>query len=115
MVFFISVISLVALMGFATVVLKWGRKSRPDYHTLFLVGLLWIPLGMAASDLLLTLLGVVLIGIGASKRSQWIYIPKKGKRLTAEEKREIFYARLIVLAMAIIGIASFYLFEWGLI
>ena len=56
-------------------VFAWRAKqsgSRPaDYRTLFVIGISWIPIGLATENDTLWILGIVFIIMGLAKRHKW--------------------------------------------
>ena len=47
------------------------RKFRPDYQTLFMLGIIWFPLGMILDNFFFFVLGMAYVVIGLANKDKW--------------------------------------------
>ena len=66
------VVALIALLGLiAVIVVRSKEKVQPNYRAFFIIGLSWIPLGIATKNPAFTALGVVFMVLGLKNRDKW--------------------------------------------
>lgn len=63
------------LVGLAFVWLMWkkkGQKKMPvDYYTFFIIGIVWVAMGILLGNFGLAAVGVVFMALGLANRSKW--------------------------------------------
>jgi hypothetical protein len=79
----------------AAAYLKKGKRMPTDYYSLFIIGVVWLFLGMASRLLSFIILGLAFSAIGLANKSKWEKNKIAWSELGKEEKR-----RKIVLIMA---------------
>lgn len=107
----IAIAGLLVLLGvFAYFLIKKKGRHEPDYYTLFIIGITWLPLGLAMENPAFWILGLVFIGVGLANKDKWKK-KQKWKVLTKEERklRLILIIGLTVLLIA--GAVVFFLRE----
>jgi len=79
---FISAIIVFILIGLAVVVFKNARKEKrePDYRAFFIIGISWIPLGMALDVPTFWIMGLIFMLVGAGNKDKWKTIPAISER-----------------------------------
>ena len=53
-----------------------GQKIKPDYRVFFILGITWLPLGIATDNPGFLGMGAVFMAIGLANRSKWKKEPK---------------------------------------
>ncbi len=63
-----------------------GQKVEPDYRVFFILGITWLPLGIATDNPGFLGMGAVFMAIGLANRSKWKEEPKWSE-LDPEKRR----------------------------
>jgi len=64
------------LVGFIVFYRKRKEGMKPDYRTFFIMGVIFLPLGIASENYAFFIMSMVLIAIGLLNRSKWKDEPK---------------------------------------
>jgi len=85
-------------------VYKKGEINSPDHYTLFIIGVVWFPLGIVFNNPVLWILGLVFLTAGLLNKKKWKKNRKKWEDLDKKEKRIkivliIFLGILILLGL----------------
>ncbi|MFH1398493.1 MAG: hypothetical protein ABIG95_00075 [Candidatus Woesearchaeota archaeon] len=80
----VSILVLLVILVVVSFVFSRRVDNIPDYYTLFVAGLSWIPLGIASGNSAFWMLGLVLAIVGLANRNKW----KKPKTLKEMGKSE---------------------------
>lgn len=114
-IFILVLIAAIALaLGIWILIYYRKRKYEPDYYTFFIIGLVWLPLGIITGNSTFWILGLVFFVIGLVNKDKW----KKKKswdKLSKKEKRLIFLSILIGLLFLILGTVFYFLVKAGVI
>jgi len=90
------------------------RKYKPDYYTFFIIGLVWLPLGIATGNTVFFILGTIFFIIGLANKDKWKK-KKSWNQLPEKEKRLILFSIFIGLILLIIGMAFYFLVKSGVL
>lgn len=73
------------------ILLKQGKikQREPDYYTFFIMGIIWLPAGIAADIPGLWMLGLVFLIIGAANKDKWKKQPKFSELPKAQRNLKI--------------------------
>jgi len=85
-----------------------GQRIEPDYRVFFILGITWLPLGIATDNPGFLGLGAVFMVIGLVNRSKWKKEPKWSE-LDPEKRRTKFLIILGITVLLAIVIA-YYIF-----
>lgn len=106
-------IVLALLIGIALVVVLFavialyrnkGLKIEPDYRVFFILGITWLPLGIATDNPGFLAMGVVFMAIGLVNRKKWKEKPKWSDLDPEKRKTKLLIiGGLTVLLLAVIG------------
>jgi hypothetical protein len=89
-------------------VFKRSRPHAPDYRALFIIGVTWIPLGLATGNNIFTILGVALMALGLANKGKWKE-QRKWSDLDPKTKN-LKIALLAILSLLLIaGLATYFL------
>ena len=107
----------VLIILFAVIAWQANRiKKRPvDYYTFFIIGIIWLPFGIATGNTSLWMLGLIFTIIGLAHRSEWKKNRVRWCDLTEEEKR---FKRIIIIALTIVfvlWIVVYYIASKGIV
>jgi len=112
----ISIAILIVLIGIAAVTIIKARKEpkEPDYRTWFIMGISWIPLGIALDNPGFWAMGLIFMIIGLANKDKW----KKEKKLSELPPKERRIRIIIISAsgvLVLLGIIVLLLTKQGLI
>ncbi|MCK5233632.1 MAG: hypothetical protein KAJ91_02330 [Candidatus Aenigmarchaeota archaeon] len=104
-------IAIAVLILLFAVVALWSRKThkRPtDYYNLFIIGIIWLPIGIATGNSTLWILGLVFLIAERVHKKDWEKNRVRWSDLTPDEKkfREILFVALAILLL--VGVVVFY-------
>jgi len=69
------------LIALLIVFLLGKKKFKPDYRTLFMLGIIWFPLGMILDNFFFFILGMAYVVIGLANKDKWREAkPPRGKQ-----------------------------------
>ena len=113
--FILILIAVIALVsGIWTLIYYRKRKYKPDYYTFFIIGLVWLPLGIVTGNSTFWVLGTLFFVIGLANKSKWKK-QKSWNKLSKKEKRLIFLSIFIGLLFLMLGMVFFSLVKSGVI
>ena len=82
------------------------RRKEPDYRALFIIGLIWIPLGAAFNNPAFWVISLTFIVLGLANKDKWKDQPKWSDMSQAEKNFKL--AVLIILGLALLlGLVAF--------
>ena len=98
------IIAIVVVVGVVAVILQKKKKlSRgTDFRAFFIIGITWIPLGIATDNIAFSALGVFFMIVGAANRKKWGQI-QRWSDLTPEQKKTKLTLLLVFLLMLVVG------------
>lgn len=102
----LSVICILIAAALILIIAKRGKSvsGENNYRALFVMGIIWLPIGIATSYYLLSVMGFIFMMIGIAHRKSWIE-EKKWQNMSNKEKKRTM-SLLIVGATTIIIIGS---------
>ncbi len=107
----IAVAVLIVVIGIIAVVIaaKKKEKHEPDYYTFFILGICWLPLGVALDNYAFTVMGAVFMIIGLANKNKW----KKGiwSDLSPGEKKFKTTLMIILGILVLLGLAAYFFVE----
>lgn len=104
----ITVLILFLLIGLVVLVVHRTQSGRkPNYRVLFILGIVWLPLGIIFQNLALWAPGLVFFIVGAANRKHWR--ESRWKDLTPKEKHLMFWAMGLLLLILAAGVGVYFL------
>jgi hypothetical protein len=92
------------------------NKNRPtDYYVFFIIGIIWLPVGLLIGNYVLAVLGFVFLVAGLANKKKWKENRVSWGQLSKEEKRIKVVVMVVLLLLIIVGLVAWYLAEKGLI
>jgi uncharacterized membrane protein len=67
----ISLIALLLIVGLAVFILKKDKTYEPDYRVFFIIGITWLPLGIATDNTAFLAMGAIFMVLGLANRDKW--------------------------------------------
>jgi hypothetical protein len=78
-------------------------QTEPDYRALFMIGIIFLPLGMGSNNRVFLVFSLVFLGVGLANRKKWKVQPKFSELPLARQKFKIF----TMVILGIVVLASF--------
>lgn len=112
MIAILCVLVIIAVLAF----LVLRKKKRPiDYRAWFIIGITWIPIGIAIDNYGLTGLGIVFMIASLLHRKEWEKNKRSWKDMDKNEKKLMAAVMIILLLLVIAGLVFLVLFNKGVI
>jgi hypothetical protein len=89
---------LILLIGVA-IMINRRYNRRPNYKVLFIIGITWIPLGIAIGNYVFSAAGLVMMIAGLAKRKEWREEPKWGDLPPEVKKIKLFIIGVIMIIL----------------
>lgn len=98
-----GIAAIIIILGIVFLILaKQGKikKELPDYKNLFILGIIWIPLGIALDNYAFTVMGAVFAVIGGTNKDKWREQPKWNELPPMQKKIKL--TMLIILSLLLL-------------
>jgi len=106
----IAIAVLIIILAVAAILIRKKTKTPPDYYNLFLIGLIWVVIGIPLKNNVLWMLGFVFMLAGLVHKKDW----KKNRRRWKDlDKNERIISITIMVLLGILVLAGFILFVIG--
>lgn len=96
------------VIAFIATFIKRKENRKPNYKAFFIVGITWVPLGIATQNYVFIFVGLVLLILGLTKKKEWKNQPKWEELSQAEKKIKIALI-LFLLVILILGVVFFFI------
>ena len=70
-IFMIVIGILLVVLLAAAIIINRRYRTKPNYKIFFIIGITWIPLGIATRNYVFSLAGIAMMILGLSKRKEW--------------------------------------------
>ncbi len=92
------ILGIIVLLGF--VFLKRAKRREPNYRAMFLIGIVWLAIGLPLGNETLTVIGIVFAIAGIIHREKWGRKRRWVKLSKKEQKGRMITVAIIGAAMA---------------
>lgn len=86
------------------------KKKEPDYYILFIMGIVWLIVGIPLNNYILFTLGFIYSIVGLIHKDKWKKGVKTWEKLSKKEKR---YRIVVILAIVIVIILGMIFYFFG--
>ncbi|MBU2576752.1 MAG: hypothetical protein KKF50_03445 [Nanoarchaeota archaeon] len=116
----VSILILIVILGVLAVMMAIDKKGKgPDYYIMFLIGLVWVPIGiimqMRGDSSAFWVIGLIFLIVGFGHKKDWKKNRKPFSKLKKKQKRFAWIVILLLALIILIGIASIYIRNNGVI
>ncbi|MFH1586182.1 MAG: hypothetical protein ABIB79_05430 [archaeon] len=113
----IVIATAIIVLGILAIVLAMTRKKKapPDYYALFVMGIIWFPVGLAIDNTVFWVLGLIFATIGILNKDKWKKNRRHWKDMEKIEKAIIFGIMIILFLLVIFGIIALLLVDKGVL
>ena len=100
----ISIAVLILLLAVVAILIRKKHKTPPDYYNLFLIGMMWVVIGIPLKNHVLWSLGLVFMIAGLVHKKDW---KKNRRRWKDMDKDERIIAMIIMIILGILVLLGF--------
>lgn len=98
------VLSIVVVLIAAGVIIFVARKTKkserePSYRAFFIIGIMWLPTGVATKNYALSIVGITFLVIGLANRDKWKDEKKWSDLSTRDRNMKVM---ILIIALSII-------------
>jgi hypothetical protein len=106
---FLTILIVILILGFIFVLflIKNKKKRKIDYYNLFIIGIMWVPLGIALGIYVFSLVGIVFLIFGFANKDKWETNRRTFNNLDKSEKRVMIFSLIFLFVLLIGGIIAF--------
>ena len=111
----ISVLVLLIILGVIAFFMRKKEKQPIDYYNWYIIGLVWLPLGIIFQMHFFFILGLVFMGVGLANKDKWKANRRTRKDMTPEQRK---FQMILIIALGVLlvlGIVAFLLVEKGIL
>lgn len=91
----ISIVVLLIIVLLLFIVFRKRKKEPTNYYSLFIIGIMWIAIGLATQSYTFAAIGIIFVAMGLSKRKQW----KKNREAWAKMSKNKKMLKLIAMVL----------------
>jgi len=105
-----------AVLGLLVVFIAVNRQGKgsvaPNYRTLFILGMIWLPAGFATENPAFWVMGLFFLIIGLANRDKWEE-ERKWSELSPAERQIRFVLLVGLTLLLVVGVGFFFLAKSG--
>jgi len=90
-------------------------KHKVDYYSLFIIGVIWVAVGILLNNSALWILGFVFFAIGLANKDKWKKNKTDWKKITKKQRVVLYIAVAMLFLLLVAGIIVFWLKNSGLL
>jgi len=106
---------IIILLAVVALLLTKKKKTPPDYYALFILGVVWLPLGIASENSTFWILGIVFLAIGLANKKKWKENRTDWGKLDKTQKKWMIGLIAFLTILVLAGTVIFFLTKNGLI
>ncbi len=99
---FITVGILFVLLIIAIIVMMRRKSFKPDYYSLFMMGLIWTAIGIPLKNFFMSALGIIFLVVGLMHKKEWKQNRQAWSKLSKKDKK-IRIIILVVLGLLVLA------------
>jgi len=104
-----AVTLLIIALAIMAILFQRRTKRPPDYRTFFIMGIIWLAIGVPIGNYLMSALGLILAVFGIAKRKEWKRSTANWSELTREEKVIKMFLLVVLSVLVLVGLLLFFL------
>ena len=103
---------IIILVGVVFMVfLRKGKNLKPDYYAFFVMGLIWLPLGIPLKNYGLSVMGLIFLIISLVNKDKWKQNRRKSYKNMNKNEKIVFSLVTILLGLLVLIGFIFYLIK----
>ena len=89
-------------------------KHKVDYYSLFIMGVIWLVVGIPLDNSFLWILGIIFFIVGLANKDKWKKNKTDWKKVTKKQKNILYITIAMLFLLVAAGIIVFWLTKAGL-
>jgi uncharacterized membrane protein HdeD (DUF308 family) len=106
---------LIIVLGIVAIWVNRGKKHEPDYRTFFIMGIIWLAVGIPLENSALFIMGLVFMAVGLANKNKWKKKHKDWSKMNKKERKIMILLIALGAVLLILGMIAFLLVQKGLI
>jgi uncharacterized membrane protein len=111
----ISVAILIIVLGVLAFFISRKNKRPVDYYNLFIIGLIWLIIGIPTKNTTLLILGFAFALSGIVNKNKWKKNRRDWSKLKDSEKKVVIFLMVLMSILVILGLVLFYIKSVGIV
>ena len=113
----VSVAAVIVILGILAIFFIKAKegKHKVDYYSLFLMGVIWIAVGIPLDMTVLWALGIVFFIAGVVNKDKWKKNRMDWKKVTKRQRKILYVATAMLFLLLVAGIIVFWLMQTGML
>lgn len=111
----ISILIVLVLLGVIAILATRKKKTKPDYYTFFIMGIIWLAIGIPLDNWGLTAMGFIFAIVGLVHKDKWKENRQTWDKLDSTEKKIKIVIIAILGLLVLAGLVVYLLFNNGVI
>ena len=111
----IVILVVLILLGMLFFYMCKGKKHKPDYYSLFTIGIIWVAIGIPLKNYVLLIMGIIFLIVGLVNKKKWKTNRRTWNDLNSKEKKIKLIAITILGVLVFLGLVVFFLVQKGII
>ena len=113
----VSVAVVIVLLGVLAIFFIKAKegKHKVDYYSLFIIGVIWVAVGILLNNSALWILGFVFFAIGLANKDKWKKNRADWKKITKKQRNILYIATAMLFLLLVAGIIVFWSTRAGLL
>jgi len=100
----IAVAVLILLLAVAAIFIRKKHKTPPDYYNLFIIGMMWVVIGIPLKNNVLWMMGLVFMTAGLVHKKDW---KKNRRRWKDMDKDERIISIIVMILLGVLVLLGF--------
>ncbi len=113
----VSVAAVIVILGILAIFFIKAKegKHKVDYYSLFLMGVIWIAVGIPLEIAVLWILGIVFFMVGLANKDKWKKNKMDWKKITKKQRKILYITIAMLFLLLVAGIIVFWLTKAGML
>jgi hypothetical protein len=111
----ISIAVAIVVLGVLAILFVRAKegKHEVDYYSLFIMGLIWIAVGIPMNNSALWIIGIVFFTLGIVNKDKWKKNKMNWKKMNKRQKNILYISIAMLFLLLVAGIIMFWLTKAG--
>jgi len=109
----IAIAVIIIILGVLCFFVYRKKQCGPDYYGIFIIGLIWFPVGLLMKNTGFGIIGLVFLIIGLINKEKWNQKKCEWKKMSSKEQKNKIVTIAVLVILLLIGM--WYLLTQGMI
>jgi len=111
----ISIAVLIGVLAILAVYFRRKKKTPPDYYAFYVMGLIWLPIGIPLENYALSAMGLIFMLVGILNKDKWKQNRRDWSKMSKQERKVMSILLISLGVLLLFGILFFILVEKGIL